>query len=117
MQNRNTLSTKKMRLKDYSPAWQSGQGGGHMSSPGWAPKNQVVSDLPVIDHELSEQETQPSIAAPKVAPVSPFPASPPTFKLPGTAIHTRWLRGKNRRYKLICAGLCVAVLLMIGGVY
>jgi len=119
MQNRNTLSTKKTRLKDYSPAWQPGQGQRevHMSSPGSAPKRQVASDLPVIDLALSEQETQPSIAAPKAAPVSHLPASSPTLKIPGTAIHSRWLRGKNRRYQLICAGLCVTVLLMIGGVY
>jgi RND family efflux transporter MFP subunit len=119
MQNRTTLSTKKTHLKDYSPTWQPGQGQRevHMSTPGLSPKKQGASDVPVIDLELSEQETQPSIAAPKAAPVSPLPASAPTVKLPATAIHTRWFRGKYRRNQLMCAGLCVAVLLIIGSVY
>ncbi len=117
MQNRAILSTKKTRLKDYSLAWQPGQEEVPMSTPGLAPKKRAASEVPDIDDELSEQETQPSIAASKAAPVSHRAASTPTYTRPGTAIRTRWLRGKNRRYQLVSAGLCVAVLLMIGSVY
>ncbi len=117
MQNPDTVSTKKTRLKDYSPAWQTKRPEVQTSLPALALEKQVVAHLPVAHRDLSDQETSPSIATAKVALESHTPAMAPAFKLPGITTYARWLRSKNRRYQFICAGICLFVLLMIGGVF
>lgn len=120
MENSNIPNIRKSRLKDYSPTWQTRQTD---PSRAFAPESKVAQQLPsatqASGYDQNKQEAPPVASPerderPQGVALTDFT---PTLRLPRVSLRSRVAAVKNRRLLLMKAGLCVAVLLVAGGLY
>ncbi len=114
MEDHTTSRTRQTRLKDYLPERQTDA---QALSPASAQGEQPSSVLIETDAAPLEKEGPIPTAPPQGKTENRSLAFFPTLKMRGIALRSRSAAGKDRRFLLICGLLCLAVLLMVGGLY
>ena len=109
MNDRKTPKTGQFRMKDYLPAQQQ-----DTQTPSPTPAQEehfssVLTDIAAVPLEKEEQ------ALPEVQTEDRSLAFSSTLKMPGVFLRSQSVRAMNKRFLLMSGLICLAVLLMIGG--